>query len=164
MKYRIMLGLLVCIFGLSACTTGPSTSKATAEPTAIPNTIEPIENLSLNTAMGEFNIAFSRFVDEVNGVTPGPGEKILLIGLTRPGAEKLDPSEFSLQEFQTMIQESPESIYILGDDGSQTISTMAGWIGPENDEFALGFRLPGVVATYQLVWPENDPINIIPEN
>ncbi len=164
MKDQILKGLFVCLFGLSACTSRPASPQVTAESTQSTSVSVPVKNLSLKTAMGEFNIAFSRFVDEVNGVTPGPKDKILLIGLTRPGAEKLDHSTFSLEEFQTMIQETPESIYILGDDGSKTISTMAGWVGPEYDEFAIGFRLQSSITSYKLYWPDNDPIDIVPEN
>jgi hypothetical protein len=62
-----------------------------------------------------------------------------------------------------MIPDSNQgTIHILGDDGSETISTMAGWVGPEYKEFAIGFRIPSSLATYQLVWPGNDPVEIIP--
>jgi len=113
--------------------------------------------------MGEFLIAASRFVDEVNGVKPAPDQKLLLIMLTGPGGKKLEPGNFSLEDFQAMVQDSTQgTIHILGDDGSKTISTMAGWSGPENSDFGMGFRLQDSVTSYQLIWPGNDPINIFP--
>jgi hypothetical protein len=63
-----------------------------------------------------------------------------------------------------MIHDSTQgTIHILGNDGSETISTMAGWVGPEYTEFAIGFRVPSSDTIYQLVWPGNDPIEIIAE-
>jgi hypothetical protein len=52
-------------------------------------------------------------------------------------------------------------VYILGDDGSETISPMADWV---DNEFVMGFRLPETVKTYQLIWPDNPPIVIIPNS
>ena len=78
----------------------------------------------LKTAMGDFLIVSARFVDEVNGVKPDSGEKILLVILSRPGQERLEPSTFPLEDFDKMIHDTTQGeIYILGDDGSKTISS-----------------------------------------
>ncbi len=164
MKHQILKVFLVLMLGLTACTVNPPDPQVTTETAPSPGAPATAEILSITTPMGEFVIASARFVDEVNGIKPGPGEKLLLIELTKPGMESLDPGDFSLEEFQTMVQDSSQGmIHILGDDGSETISTMAGWVGPEYKEFAMGFRLPRAVTSYQFVWPGNDPLTIIPE-
>jgi hypothetical protein len=113
--------------------------------------------------MGDFIIVSSRLVDEVNGVTPGKDEKILLVILTQPGLERLDREHFSLEAFDKAIHGvSDGDVHISGDDGSHTISTMAGWFGPNFDEFAMGFRLPITAKDLQLVWPGNEPVDITP--
>ncbi len=163
MKPQILKLLLVLTLGLTACTANPPAPQDTTETGPSPNASATTGDLSITTPMGEFVIASARFVDEVNGDIPGAGEKLLLIVLTKPGTQNLDPINFSLEEFQTMVQDTSQGvIHILGNDGSETISTMAGWVGPEHKEFGLGFRLPGSVTAYQLVWPGNDPVSIIP--
>ncbi len=52
-------------------------------------------------------------------------------------------------------------IYILGSDGSKTISTMGGWV---DQEFAMGFRLREPAKMLKLFWPGNSPIDIVPED
>ena len=141
MKNQILKIFLLSIFVLSACTANPPLSPAAANTPEAQDLSPTTNGNSINTPMGEFNIASSRFVEEVNGDKPGPGEKMLLITLTKPGGERFDPSDFSLEEFQTMVHDTTQGmIYILGDDESQTISTMAGWVGPEYQEFAMGFQ------------------------
>jgi len=165
MKSQILHILLLVTLGLSACTANPPGLEETAETVQPTSQSVSAEKQILNTAMGEFEVSYVRFVEEANGVKPGPEEKLLLIGLTRPGLENLDPGNFSLEEFQNMIQDTNQgTIHLLGEDGSQTISSMAGWVSPEYKEFALGFRLPSTVTAYQLAWPGNDPLAIIPEN
>lgn len=164
MKYSNLIIMLVILLGFTACTVNPTALEESADTTPPTNETVPAEKLSLNTRMGEFVIASARFVDDVNGEKPGPGEKLLLVALTRPGMESIDPSNFSLEEFQSMVQDTTQGmIHILGEDGSQTISSMAGWVGPEYKEFGMGFRLPSSVTAYQLVWPGNDPLAIVPE-
>lgn len=163
MKSQISYVLLLVIWGLSACTANPPGLEETAENVQPTSQSVSAEKQILNTTMGEFEVSYARFVEEANGVKPGPEEKLLLIGLTRPGMQSLDPINFSLEEFQTMVHDSSQGmIHVLSEDGSQTISTMAGWVGPEYKEFALGFLLPSSVISYQLVWPGNDPVMIIP--
>jgi hypothetical protein len=162
MKYNTFVLALLMTLGITACAKNPASVQVS------PNAIQPT-NTSLtvkqviNTKMGQFTISSARIVDEVNGDKPNPGEKILLIILAGPGGEALKTDTFSLEEFQKMIPDSNQgTIHILGDDGSETISTMAGWVGPEYKEFAIGFRVPSTLNTYQLVWPGNDLIEIIP--
>ena len=115
----------------------------------------------MKTSIGDFVIVSARFVDEVHGEKPASGEKILLVILSQPGVERLDPGTFSLEAFDKMAHDTSKGeIYILGDDGSKTISTMGGWV---DDEFAMGFRLPAEVKTYTLFWQDNPPIDIVPE-
>jgi hypothetical protein len=107
--------------------------------------------------MGEFIIVTARLVDEVHGDKPLPGEKFLLVVLAGPGNTKLEAGKFSLEAFQKMVYESGETIYVLGNDNSQTFSTgMGGWVG---EEFVMGFRVPELEA-YTLYWSENSPIKL----
>jgi hypothetical protein len=83
------------------------------------------------------------------------GQKILLILLTQPGVEKLDPAVFSLEEFSNMTHASGVEITVEASDGSKSISTMGGWVG---DEFAMGFIVPADAGPYTLHWTGNSPI------
>ena len=154
---RMALLAAIVLF-ISACTPVSSTPlpaatepNALQEPTQSPESGKPL----LKTEQGDFVIAAARLVDEANGVKPQTGEKLLLVILTQPDLANLDPSQFSLQAFHDMTHETDMKIYILGDDGSQTTSTMGGWVG---DEFAMGFRVPVDVSAYTLHWTGNSPI------
>ena len=163
MKYLVLKVILIVTLGFSVCTATPLVPQETAESVQATSASVMVEDPTHNKTMGEFVIASARFVDEVNGEKPGPGEKLLLIELTRPGMESLDPGDFSLEEFQAILQDTTQGmIHILGEDGSETISSMAGWVVPEYKEFAMGFRLTSSVSSYQLIWPGNNPIIIIP--
>jgi len=163
MKYNTLILALLMTFGIAACAKNPApvqVSPTTPQTANVPSTVNQV----INTKMGQLTISSARIVDEVNGDKPGPGEKILLIVLAGPGGEALDTTAFSLEEFQKIIPDSNQgTIHILGNDGSETISTMAGWVSPEYKEFAIGFRIPDSLNTFQLVWPGNDHIDIIPE-
>ena len=154
-----MTALTAILLFISACapvsstelptlTTEPSERAPSASST---NATQPL----LRTAQGDFVIAAARLVDEANGAKPQTGEKLLLVILTQPDLANLDPSKFSLQAFHDMTHDTDMEIYILGNDGSQTISTMGGWVG---DEFAMGFRVPVDINTYTLHWTGNSPI------
>jgi hypothetical protein len=162
MKHFTLILALLMTFGITACAKNPAPvqdSPTTTQLSIVPST----GNRVITTKMGQFSISSARIVDEVNGDKPGPGEKILLVVLAGPGGEALSTDTFSLEEFQKIIPDSNQgTIHILGNDGSETISTMAGWVGPEYKEFAIGFRVPDTLTTYQLVWPGNDLIEIIP--
>jgi hypothetical protein len=122
------------------------------------NTATPSQ-LNLKTTMGDFLITSVRLVDEVQGDKSQPGEKFLLVTLTQPGLVNLVPGEFSLESFQNMLHASNGQIYVLGNDDSPIISTMAGWV---QDEFVMGFRVP-VAESYTLYWPGNSPFELNPE-
>jgi hypothetical protein len=113
--------------------------------------------------MGDFIVISTGLVDEVHGDKAPLGEKFLLIGLARPGLEKLVLGEFSFESFQNMISDSPDEIYVLGSDGSQTPYTgIGGWLDGEEefaDEFVMGFTVP-LVETYTLYWTNNPPIRL----
>jgi len=155
-RMAALAGLMLLI---SACASTPSTPlppaatepNALQEPTQSPESAQPL----LKTEQGDFAIAAARLVDEANGVKPQTGEKLLLVILTQPDLANLDPGKFSLQAFHDMTHDIDTEIYILGNDGSQTISTMGGWVG---DEFAMGFRVPADINTYTLHWTGNSPI------
>ncbi len=108
--------------------------------------------------MGDFIITSSRLVDEVHDQKSQPGEKFLLVTLTQPGITNLVPGDFSLETFQKMIQDSNGQIYISEKNGSQHISTMAGWV---QAEFVMGFVVP-IMGSYSLYWPGNAPIELNP--
>ena len=115
----------------------------------------------LKTDVGELAIVSSRLVSEVKDAKANAGEGILLLTLARPGPVELDPHEFSLEAFQTMVSaEGQGRIYIEGSDGMQATSAMAGWV---QDEFTMGFRVPLGTEPYTLHWPGNSPIELSPE-
>jgi len=154
MKSILNILFLVVLFSVTACK-APLTA---TEEVKVSETPMP-ENAVLKTSLGDFVIVSARFVDEVHGEKPNPGEKILLVILSQPGLERLDPAAFSLEAFDKMIHDtSKEPIYILGGDGSKTISTMGGWI---DEEFAMGFVVPAAANTFTLFWPDNSPIDIV---
>lgn len=161
MKTVLKTILITLVFCLSSCKPSSFTpsERATTEVDTV-NTSMPGTNPSqpiLKTTMGDFVIVSVRFVEEVNGAKPQIGEKILLVFLTQPGSVKLDPAKFSLEEFDNMIHNSDIEIYILGNDGSHTISTMGGWV---DDEFAMGFRVPLEAKMFTLYWSGNSPIDL----
>ncbi|MEW6402368.1 MAG: hypothetical protein AB1649_11245, partial [Chloroflexota bacterium] len=111
----------------------------------------------LKTEMGDFFIVSARLVDEVHGAEAQAGQKILLMILSQPGVEKLDPNEFSLETFSNMTHASDVEIYVQANDGSQSISTMSGWV---EDEFAMGFIVPADAGPYILHWTGNSSITL----
>jgi hypothetical protein len=153
--------LAALILSMAACQPAPSTivpasptdSGALQEPAPSPEAEQPL----LKTEMGDFAIASARIVDDVNGEEPQTGEKILVVTLAQPDLTNLDPSSFSLEDFSNMTHDPETEIYILGNDGSRTISTMGGWV---EDEFAMGFRVPAEITTYTLHWTGNSPITL----
>jgi hypothetical protein len=150
-----LTGLMLFI---SACApTSLTLLPAATEHNALQESIQNPESAQpvLKTEQGDFVIAAARLVDEANGAKPQTGEKLLLVILTQPGLANLDPGKFSLEAFHDMTHDTDTEIYILGNDGSETISTMGGWVG---DEFAMGFSVPVGVNTYILHWTGNSPI------
>lgn len=117
------------------------------------------------TTIGDLTIEAVRWVDEVNGVMPGPDEKLLLISIRKPGQEKLDPNTFSLRDFDIALRDqSNGEVHVGGDDGSYAVCSMAGWVGENYEAFAMGFRIPKSATTIQLFWPGNEPIDLEPTN
>jgi hypothetical protein len=165
MKSILMTLIPVVMFSLLSCKpleTPPVAATEKPEASATPSPESKAAQPVIKTSLGDFVIVSARFVDEVHGTKPNPGEKILLVILSQPGLERLDMATFSLEAFDKLVHDtSREPIYILGGDGSETISTMAGWV---DEEFAMGFMVPAAAETYTLVWPDNSPIEIIPEN
>jgi hypothetical protein len=83
--------------------------------------------------------------------------------LADPNQARLDPESFSLETFDKALRDlSNGEVHISGDDGSYTICSMAGWVGANAEEFAMGFRLPSTAKTLQLFWPGNEPIDLHP--
>lgn len=155
MKFISKIIVLILLFSQSACKQSELTTEVLATPTMENNNIQPI----LKTSLGDLVIISAHFVDEVHGTKPNPGEKILLVILSQPGLEHLDPAGFSLEAFDKMTHDpSKDTIYILGSDGSRTISTMGGWV---DEDFAMGFTVPADATTYTLFWPDNSPVDIV---
>ena len=151
---------MIIVVTIILCLTSCNPSVVPSEPSLSPAMQATPASLSLsilNTKMGEFVIVTSRLVDEVHGDKPLSGYKFLLIVLAGPGNTKLEAGKFSLEAFQKTVYESDETIYVLGNDNSQTFSTgMGGWLG---EEFVMGFMVPEGEA-YTLYWPENTPIEL----
>ena len=137
--------LMLCglVFGLAACAAQPVTPVASSPAASSTDGV-------LKTDIGDLVYVSARLVDEVNGVTPVTGNKLVLVIL-----ERADQNDFDLQAFH----DAHMQIYLQGDDGSNTLSTMAGFVG---EEFAIGFQGPEAAKTYRLVWGENAPIDIEP--
>ena len=146
--------LVLIIAGLCLSSCSPA-SPLPATDTA--NTEAPSQPV-LKTSMGDFVIASSRLVDEVHGQQAQSGRKFLLLIFSEPDLTNLVPGEFSLEEFQKMMQDNSGQINVSGSDSSQNISTMAGWV---DDEFAVGFIVP-IAESYTLNWPGNSPIALSP--
>ena len=160
MKSILNILVLVVLFSISACN-APSAATEEVKASETPTQENIVTQPVLKTSLGDFVIVSARFVDEVHGTKPSPGEKILLVILSQPGLEQLDPVTFSLEAFDKMIHDTSKGeIYILGSDGSKTISTMAGWV---DEEFAMGFIVPAAAETYTLYWLDNSPIDIVVE-
>ena len=174
MKLLSLPLLIVVVLNLAACQGAPASSAApTPAPMIASETLLAAPAISTETSasgdgqivfkttIGDFAITGSRFVAEANGTRPGPDEKLPLVFLARPGVEKLNPGEFSLEAFDQALRDlSQGEVHIAGDDGSYTICTMGGWV---EDDFAIGFRVPASAKTYTLFWPGNDPIELSPE-
>lgn len=151
---KLLLSLLTLTLALSLAACGSATTPVPAA-TAAPTAARPV----LTTAMGELEIVSVRLADEVHDQPARPGETFLLVTLTQPGKAALAPGEFSLEEFQKMIQDSSGQIYVSGEGNVQAVSTMAGWI---DDEFVMGFAVPEL-SVYSLHWPGNDPLTLEPQ-
>jgi hypothetical protein len=149
MKAIRYLPLLVLGFILAACSPQPLAAAAPASTATAP--AAATTGTVFNTAVGELVYVSARFVDEVNGVTPAQGSRLLLVVLERP-----DKSAIDVQQFQ----DAHMKINILGEDGSSTISTMGGYVGEKYDQFAIGFQVPETVKTFKLAWGDNPPLDI----
>jgi len=150
---RIIVSTITALF-LSSCSSFSELSKAKAANTVTPSLPK------LKTTMGDFVIVSAHLVNEVHDDKAPDGSKFLLIGLVQPDLQKLVFGEFPLEDFHDTILESPDEIYILGKDGSQTFySNMGGWV---EDDFVIGFTVP-LTETYTLYWPNNNPIPLTVE-
>lgn len=139
----------------------PPTPTETTLPTT-PSTDRP--KPIFKSSLGELAIETIRWVNEVNGVMPGPDEKLLLISISKPGQPKIGPSNFSLQAFDKAMREQTNGeVHIAGDDGTYAVCSMAGWVGSQHEMFAMGFRIPKTAKKLQLFWPGNEPIDLYPE-
>jgi hypothetical protein len=160
--------LMTIAFLISSCTPFSSKSSASGKeeivtlntPAISTETISSpdIEYPLLKTTMGDFIIVSTRLVDEAHGTVAPPGDKFLLMELARPGMEKLVLGEFPLEDFQNLILDGRDEIYVLRDDGSQLFySGMGGWF--TEDEFVIGFTVfQPLPETYTLYWTDNPPI------
>jgi hypothetical protein len=147
MHRRLIVTFLAGALILAACTANSIQSSQSDNPPASKAT--PTQAI-FKTPVGELLVSSSRFVEEVNGVTPAEGCKLLLVMLARPDNTAIDVQQF---------QEARMQIFIRGEDGTDTLSTMGGLV---EGKFAIGFQIPEATQSYTLVWGENPPLNIIP--
>lgn len=143
----------------------PSTMDTKEELSAYPaasgdNTGAISDKPILHTELGDLLIASSRLANEANNETVKPGEKILLIVLSKPNQENLTPENFSLEAFHD--KKEPVYLFLNGqafEPNLVAMNTMGGWI---DGEFVIGFPVPDSTESYQLVWEGNDPVDIFP--
>jgi hypothetical protein len=154
LKMKAVWGVIPIIVTLCLSSCSPSSGLPETEEVNKPTPSQTV----LKTDIGDLVITSSRLVDEVHDQKSRPGEVFLLVTLTQPGLENLVPGEFSLEVFQKMIQDSNGQIFVSGEDDTQFISTMAGWV---QDEFTMGFTVP-MEESYTLHWPGNSPIELSP--
>jgi len=155
MKIGWFILATLSILFTASCSAPAATPGALATEPATP-TVQ-----SLDTKMGKFEIVSARLMDEVRDSKAPEGMKFLLISLTGPDGQALVPGEFSLEDFQAMINEDPDGVQILGSDGSVNRYTqMGGWL---EDDFVIGYMVPPA-DTYSLKWGKLDPILLDVEN
>jgi hypothetical protein len=142
LKIKPCIPLCLLLLVLATCAAQPAAP--TPQPPSTQKTV-------LKTAVGDLVYVSARTVKEVNGTAATPGTKILLVIL-----ERLDKSAIDLQAFQNAQKE----IFVQGDDGSNTMNTMAGMVGKNYEDFAIGFMVPEAVKTYTLTWDKNPPLEI----
>lgn len=154
LKAVFMLFTLLIVFTLAGCNAPAGSPAGKPEVTA-----EPSPRI-LKTSMGEFLIDSAWVTDQVKDTEAPEGEQFLLISITFTDGKKPVMGEFSLEDFQTMINSGEGDIYVLSDDGTQSFYTqMGGWL---EEDFVFGFRVP-VAGAYTLFWAGNDPIALIME-
>ncbi|MBE2201157.1 MAG: hypothetical protein IAE79_21265 [Anaerolinea sp.] len=160
MKQILTIGLFLgMMFSISACFSQPSAAESLSAVSVV------------NTNIGDFQIVSSRFEDEVKGDLAGLNEKILVVVLTQPGLNKLDPNTFSLEDFDQVRRdilievewlEPPDYslAHLLNiDDKFFTLCSMAGWL---EEDFVIGCKVPAPADTYKLHWGENPPVVLSP--
>ncbi|HSH01405.1 MAG TPA: hypothetical protein VLL52_02730 [Anaerolineae bacterium] len=116
----------------------------------------------IETSLGTFVIDSARFVDEVRGQPAGPDAQYLLVALAGEKGEELAPGSVDLMAFNEALKDVSQGdlVHVTGSDDFYMVSTMGGWLG---DEFVIGFVVPNSVTDYQLFWPGNELIEIVPE-
>jgi hypothetical protein len=158
---RIPLFLAVILL-FTACSVPPTAApqEAAITPASVvvsTNTAVPDQGaaamparVGLRTAIGDMVYTSARFVNEANSTRPEPGKKLLLVFV-----EQADKSSIDLQQWV----DAKMQIFIRGDDGSKTLSTMGGFV---DNQFAIGFQVPETAKTYQLVWGDNTVFPVVP--
>jgi len=153
MKQLILLISIILGFSLAGC-------NSSTDPKIEEENNNTLTNQTLKTSMGDLIISDIQLADEVHNQQPPAGQKFLLLTLAKSDLQPLDPATFSLETFQTMMQENSGKIYINGNSDTQFISTMAGWV---EDDFMVGF-LVDESNSYTLYWPDNPTINLVVDN
>ncbi len=97
----IVLVMTIILSGCKQATTPtPMIATETLTATDTPNLENSAAQAVLKTAMGDFLIVSARFVEEVNGVKPNAGEKILLVYLKPARAATIGASHISARGFR----------------------------------------------------------------
>lgn len=149
LKAVILLLTILGVITLAGCNAPAASPEDMPDATAEPST------RVLKTSMGEFLIDSVRVADQVKDIAAPEGEQFLLISFTYPDGTNPVAGEFSLEDFQAMINSGEGDIYVESDDGTKILYTqMGGWL---EDDFVFGFRVP-VGKAYTLHWGGNDPI------
>jgi hypothetical protein len=146
---KTILTLLTIVL-LSACAPAQPAPQDTALADNVP--VAKQGQTPIKTAAGEMIYQNAKFVDEVNGTPSLPDCHILLVFL-----DKSDGSRVDLKRDGAAFS----GIFIHGEDGSETLSTMGGFV---EGDFAIGFQIPKSVTTYKLVWGDNPEVFIEPES
>jgi hypothetical protein len=94
--------IVIGALGLSACARTPDAESVTGHDLVAG---EMEDQSIVHTPLGEFEIVYSRIVNEVKDYAADPQEKILLVVLAELGGKTLGSDTFSLEVFEAMMHD-----------------------------------------------------------
>ena len=83
------------------------------------------------------------------GNQAAPGYRILNVYVESADGREIDGSAF---------YEESRDVFVIGDDGSETKSYTGGLL---SGQLMVGFTPPDTAHTFTLVWPGNDPVELV---